>query len=185
MSRMFLCLFTSIKWWGKLCNLHHQGPPFTPRTSLPSTLAGSLPKTISFTSLTWWRNLLYPAQCPKPVFLPKLPMVQLNSQPVAPGLGKQNALHLRAPHKQSSVQGLSLRYGKGLQHLKGRSAWLRHKYKEGGEKGNKERARWRLKKRKEKNNLQADILRARDTFWSMMHSSAIPLKPLTPITRSP
>ena len=39
--------------------------------------------------------------------------------------------------------------------------------------------------RQQKKNLQGWILRSRATLWSMMHSSAIPLKSGRPMTRSP
>lgn len=109
----FSVRFTSIKrGGGGGCVLFTtRGRHSHPVHAYPTTRAGPVPRTTSFTRLMSGRNLLYLAHCPGPVFLPKLPMVHSDSQPVAPG-GKMP--FFISVFTQSSVQGLSLRYRKGL-----------------------------------------------------------------------
>lgn len=60
--------------------LHKHSPPHAHPTP---TLAGNVPRTLPFTSSTWGRNPLHPAQCPKPVFLPKPPNYGPVGEPVS------------------------------------------------------------------------------------------------------
>lgn len=75
--------FTAMKLWKKPCRSLLGGfiHILHDLIWLPIPRAGSVPRDISFTSFLW--EPITSAQCTKSVFLPKLPVVQLASQPAS------------------------------------------------------------------------------------------------------